>query len=83
MLRRLGEKEWIQQEIKDIKELNFRFLSKSSPSSYATTLANNMQLYPPEHIVSVSVFHFFHVSCKAKCRIQNNSFQKKRSQMLS
>ena len=41
-------------KVRDIAEMNFRYVSKSEPSSYATNLANNMQvgallsLYPFE-----------------------------------
>jgi secreted Zn-dependent insulinase-like peptidase len=53
MLRRHGPQEWVQRELQDVLDINFRFLSKNEPSSYATQLANNMQLFAPDHYVSV------------------------------
>eukprot|EP01035_Chromulina_nebulosa_P017237 gene17237-22763_t len=47
ILKREGAKEWIAKEIKDINDLNYKFLEKSQPSDYVTRLANSMQLYEP------------------------------------
>lgn len=52
MLRREGPKDWIAQEVKDVADMNFRYVSKTEPSSYATSLANNMQIYPSDKIIS-------------------------------
>lgn len=52
MLIREGSKEWIAKEIKEIGDMNFRFIAKSEPSRYAIRLANNMQQCAPEHAVS-------------------------------
>lgn len=43
-----GAAEWIFQEVKTVRELNFHFRDKTAPLSYVTYLASNMQLYPPE-----------------------------------
>jgi len=48
MLRKEGPKEWIAQECKDIMDMDFSFISKTEPSSYAIQLANNQHIYPPE-----------------------------------
>lgn len=48
MLRKEGPKEWIAEECKSIMDMDFRFISKSEPSSYAIQLANNQHIYPPE-----------------------------------
>ena len=37
-----------------MKLLHIFLIIQTEPSDYATKLANNMQLYPPEHYVSVS-----------------------------
>ena len=48
MLRKQGPKEWIAQECKDIMDMDFRFISKSEPSSYAIQLANNQHIFPAD-----------------------------------
>ena len=35
---------WIMEEMMLIDDMKFKFLDKRSPSSYATTIANNMQV---------------------------------------
>lgn len=47
-----GPLAWIAQEVKDLSQLNFRFINKSDPDSYVTKLAYAMQVYAAEHIVS-------------------------------
>ena len=51
MLLKAGPEKWIIQETKDIAEMNFRFLDKTNAATYATRLANNMQIVSPEHTV--------------------------------
>ena len=55
MLQREPPAEWIQAEIKSVADLNFRFEDKCEPSRYVTSVANNMQLYPAEHYITVSL----------------------------
>eukprot|EP01041_Mallomonas_annulata_P009052 gene9052-18749_t len=52
MLRREGPKEWIATEVKEISDMNFRFLNKCEPADYTTKLANHMHIYPKEDIIS-------------------------------
>jgi secreted Zn-dependent insulinase-like peptidase len=58
MLKKVGHQEWIYTELKEIAEMKFKFLDKKEPSSYVTRLANNMQIFAPEHVISGSyLFH--------------------------
>ena len=50
MLKSTGCQQWIADEVKNIADMNFRFINKSEPSDYVTNIANQMQLYPTEHI---------------------------------
>lgn len=52
ILRREGVKRWIYDEQKDLAEIQFRFKEKPSASDYVTRLAENMQKYAPEHVIS-------------------------------
>lgn len=52
MLRTAGQQEWVGREIKDICDMNFRFLDKSKPISYVQKLATGMQLRDPRHVIS-------------------------------
>lgn len=54
MLKRVGIQEWIAKEIKDMSDLNYRFLEKSQPTKFVTRMANSMQIYKAEHTVSSS-----------------------------
>lgn len=68
MLLREGPKLWILEEMKLTDSLNFRYLSKVTPSRYVIELTENMQLYPVQHIVSVSttqycVLEFYLLHC--------------------
>ena len=58
MLLKVGPEKWIIQETKEIAEMNFRFLDKTNAASYATRLANNMQIVSPEHTVRHLSLHF-------------------------
>lgn len=48
-LKELPEEEWrrIFEEEKDIKNMNFRFKGKEQPYGYSSSLAKNLQIYPP------------------------------------
>ena len=52
MLIKEGPQEWIAEENKATQDMEFRFLQKTEPSSYCTQVAENMHLYPPEHVLS-------------------------------
>ena len=43
---------YIFNEVLQLDELQWRFLTKGSPSSFATSLATAMQKYPPEYYVA-------------------------------
>lgn len=58
MLQRSGPQEWVWQELKETGDMNFRFLNKSEPSSYATNLANGMHIYAVEHTVCGAYLQF-------------------------
>ena len=45
--------QWIPTELKDMMNMEFRFEEKMDAARYATHLANNMQLYPPQHFITV------------------------------
>jgi insulysin len=52
MLKADGVKTWIAKEIKDISDLNYRFLEKTQPTNYVMKMASGMQTYEPETVVS-------------------------------
>ena len=58
MLNREGPKEWIYQEQIDTQAMNFRYISKSEPSSYCINMANNMQTYPADKLITGSALTF-------------------------
>ena len=51
IMREATPQKWIWDEMKTINDINFRFLAKSSPASYVSTLASSMDAYAPEDIV--------------------------------
>jgi secreted Zn-dependent insulinase-like peptidase len=51
MLQRSGPQEWVWQEMKETADMNFRFINKVEPASYATGLANGMHIYSIPHTV--------------------------------
>ena len=52
MLKDVGPKSWIFDEISNIYKAKFMFLEKNDPSSYVSDLADRMHNYPPSHIIS-------------------------------
>jgi hypothetical protein len=56
MLRSEGPQEWIYNENLEVASNNFRFLSKSKPQGYACSLAERMQNYKPEDVLSGPYF---------------------------
>ena len=68
MLQESGPNEWIYQEIKDIDDLNFRYKEESQPMDNVESLAENMQVYPPELIITGSELMFdYDPDLLAKC----------------
>lgn len=62
ILQEEGAAEWIFQEVKALREINFHFQDKNAPVDYVTHLAHNMQLYPPEDwLVGSSLPSIFNV----------------------
>ena len=53
----LTDNQWIPKELSDMMNMEFRFEEKMEAARYATHLANNMQLYPPEHFITV-IIHY-------------------------
>jgi secreted Zn-dependent insulinase-like peptidase len=58
MLKRSGPQDWIWQEMKDMSDMKFCFLDRVDPADYVTQLANNMQIYEPQHIIAGSELLF-------------------------
>jgi len=56
MLRSSGPQEWIYKENLEVAKNNFRFLSKSKPQGYACSLAERMQNYKPDDVLSGPYF---------------------------
>jgi len=52
LLKETGSQEWIHEETSTVASCTFRFLSKRNPIDYTSTVSGNMQLYPPQHILS-------------------------------
>ena len=52
MLKAEGPKEWIYEENLTVQSNTFRFLSKSRPQGYACSLAEKLQNYKPEDVLS-------------------------------
>eukprot|EP00980_Cylindrotheca_fusiformis_P029009 scaffold22696_cov118-Cylindrotheca_fusiformis.AAC.3 len=52
LLREKGPQKWIQDELRTVGDLQFKFLSKRNPMDYACSLVGWMQHYPPEHYLS-------------------------------
>ncbi len=52
MLKSEGVQQWIFDETQTVAACSFRFLSKRNPIDYTCSLANAMQIYPPEHVLS-------------------------------
>lgn len=52
LLRKSGPQKWVQDELKIVGDLQFKFLSKRNPMDYVCSLAGWMQHYAPEHYLS-------------------------------
>ena len=53
-----GSQDWIYQEQIDTQAMNFRYISKTEPSSYVINMANNMHLYPPDRTITGAALTF-------------------------
>ncbi|XP_051113236.1 nardilysin-like isoform X2 [Andrographis paniculata] len=51
LLRRDSPQEWIFKELQDIAKMEFRFAEEQPQDDYASELAENMHVYPPEHVI--------------------------------
>ena len=52
MIVQQGPLQWIADEVKQLSELNFKYINKTEPDRYVTRLAANIHIYPPQHIIS-------------------------------
>ncbi|KAL7173019.1 hypothetical protein ACSBR2_032480 [Camellia fascicularis] len=51
LLRQVSPQEWIFKELQDIGNMEFRFAEEQPQDDYASELADNLLVYPPEHII--------------------------------
>ncbi|KAG5514985.1 hypothetical protein RHGRI_036132 [Rhododendron griersonianum] len=51
LLRQVSPQEWIFKELQDIGNMEFRFAEQQPQDDYAAELAENLHVYPPEHII--------------------------------
>lgn len=58
MLQNVGPSERFFHELKAIEETKFRFAEEVPAGEYVEDLAENMQLYPPEHYITGSELFF-------------------------
>ncbi|KAL2470900.1 Insulinase (Peptidase family M16) family protein [Abeliophyllum distichum] len=51
LLRLLSPQEWIFKELQDIGNMEFGFAEEQPQDDYAAELAENLLVYPPEHVI--------------------------------
>ncbi|KAF8397033.1 hypothetical protein HHK36_018671 [Tetracentron sinense] len=51
LLRQAGLQEWIFKELQDIGNMDFRFAEEQPQDDYAVELAENLLVYPEEHVI--------------------------------
>ncbi|KAK3039890.1 hypothetical protein RJ639_028283, partial [Escallonia herrerae] len=51
LLRQVSQQEWIFKELQDIANMEFRFAEEQPQDDYAAELAENLLVYPPEHVI--------------------------------
>ncbi|CAK9143283.1 unnamed protein product [Ilex paraguariensis] len=51
LLRQVSPQKWIFKELQDIGNMEFRFAEEQPQDDYAAELAENLLVYPPEHII--------------------------------
>ena len=52
MLNAKGPQDWVYEELVNTQEMDFRFVSKVEPATYASNLANNMQLLTVNKVIA-------------------------------
>ena len=55
LIKTEGPVKWRWDEMAQVAKSDFEFLAKDEPSNYAEQLAQNMQLYGPDHIISAEI----------------------------
>ncbi|KAI4368936.1 hypothetical protein MLD38_017436 [Melastoma candidum] len=51
LLREIAPQEWIFKELQDIGNMEFRFAEEQPQDDYAAELAENLLIYPAEHVI--------------------------------
>ncbi|KAK0597364.1 hypothetical protein LWI29_024553 [Acer saccharum] len=51
LLRQVSPQEWIFKELQDIANMEFRFAEEQPQDDYAAELAENLLVYPAEHVI--------------------------------
>ncbi|CAH9135246.1 unnamed protein product [Cuscuta epithymum] len=51
LLRQVSPQQWIFNELQSIGYMEFRFIEEEPQDEYAAELAENLLVYPPEHVV--------------------------------
>ncbi|KAK8509942.1 hypothetical protein V6N13_118488 [Hibiscus sabdariffa] len=51
LLRQLSPQEWIFKELQDMGNMDFRFAEEEPQDDYAAELAENLLVYPTEHVI--------------------------------
>ncbi|KAK2652999.1 hypothetical protein Ddye_012855 [Dipteronia dyeriana] len=51
LLRQVSPQEWIFKELQDIANMEFRFAEEQPQDDYAAELAENLLVYPEEHVI--------------------------------
>ncbi|XP_019418987.1 PREDICTED: nardilysin-like [Lupinus angustifolius] len=51
LLRQTSPQEWIFNELQNIGNMEFRFAEEQPQDDYAAELSENLQFYPPEHVI--------------------------------
>ncbi|XP_027091260.2 nardilysin-like [Coffea arabica] len=51
LLRQVSPQEWIFRELQDIGSMDFQFAEEQPQDEYAAELAENLLVYPPDHVI--------------------------------
>ncbi|XP_021909698.1 nardilysin-like, partial [Carica papaya] len=51
LLHKFSPQEWIFKELQDIGNMDFRFAEEQPPDEYAAQLAENLLVYPTQHVI--------------------------------
>ncbi|KDP45687.1 hypothetical protein JCGZ_17294 [Jatropha curcas] len=57
LLRQVSPQEWIFKELQDIGNMEFRFAEEQPQDDYAAELAENLLVYPAEHVIYGDYVH--------------------------